>query len=83
MILVLVLVSNTQAISRSIFLTAYVTFGLPGECWNWVHICHDQVHLAVWWRRSYYTRSSPTSPGGSKVTYAVKKTELETAWEQG
>jgi len=26
---------------------------------------------------------SPTSPGGSKVTYAVKRTEQETAWERG
>jgi len=25
----------------------------------------------------------PTSPGGSKVMYAVKKTEQEMAWEQG
>ena len=23
----------------------------------------------------------PTSPGGSKVTYAVKRTERDTAWE--
>jgi len=50
--------------------------------WNRVHIRHDRVHLAVWWRRSY-TRPSPASPGGSKVTYAVKKTERETAWERG
>jgi len=26
---------------------------------------------------------SPASPGGSKVTYAVKRTEQEMAWEQG
>ena len=26
---------------------------------------------------------SPASPGGSKVTHAVKKMEWETAWERG
>ena len=36
--------------------------------WNWVHIHHDQVHLAVWWHRSC-TRSSPASLGTSKATY--------------
>jgi len=25
----------------------------------------------------------PASPGGSKVTYVVKRTERETAWERG
>jgi len=42
------------------------------------HLCH----LAIWWCRSY-NRPSPASPGGSKATYAVKKTERETAWEWG
>ena len=50
--------------------------------WNQVHKRHDQVHLAVRWCRSC-TRPSPTSPDGSKVTYAVKKTEQEMAWEWG
>jgi len=50
--------------------------------WIQVHIHHDQVHLAVWWHRSC-TRPSLASPGSSKFTCAVMKTEQETAWEQG
>jgi len=47
---------HSQAVARPIFLTAYMTFEVPGEA---------------------------ASPGGSKVMYAVKKTEWETAWERG
>ena len=50
--------------------------------WNQVHIHHDRVHLAVWWRKRY-TRPSPTSPGGSKIMFEVKRTEWDTAWERG
>ena len=50
--------------------------------YNRVHIRHVRVHLTVWWRRRY-TRPSPASPGGSKVTYSVKRTKQEMAWERG
>jgi len=44
-------------------------------------LCHENLELYGMYTRG--TGINPASSSGSKVTYAVKRTERETAWERG
>jgi len=56
-----------------------------GHCRNYetesTYVRHDRVHHTL--RFDDVKDIPPASPGGSKVTYAVERTERETAWERG
>ena len=61
--------------------------------WIFLHGYYYGCTIAFVWRHLFWPIGlilwkplrgcSPTSPGGSKVTYVVKRTERETAWEWG